>query len=91
MGDVDSDPAPAELLGRRDGRSASAEGVQNGGSLAAAGPDDPLQLGDRLLGGIGEALGLACRADVRPDVLQGLPRHLVQVPLVSRHPSLRVD
>ena len=57
VGDVDADPAPAQLLRGRDRGAAAAERVEHHVAGVAAGLDDALQEGKGLLGGVAEALG----------------------------------
>ena len=54
MGDVDADPAAAQLLGGGDGRAAAAERVEHHVAGVAAGLDDALQQGEGFLGGVAE-------------------------------------
>nr|WP_245639406.1 hypothetical protein [Rubellimicrobium mesophilum] len=57
MGDVDADPAAAELLRRVDGGAAAAEGLEHEVAGVGGGGDDAFEEGDGLLGGVAEALG----------------------------------
>ena len=55
VGDVDADPAALQAFGHGHRGAAAAEGVQDHVAFVAAGPDDALQQGFRLLGGVAEA------------------------------------
>ena len=57
IGDVNSDPFPAESLGHRDGRAAATERVEHHVALVAARLDDALQQGFRLLRGVAKTFG----------------------------------
>ena len=57
VGDVDADPAPAQLLRGRDGGAAAAERVEHDVAGVAAGREDALQEREWLLRGVAEALG----------------------------------
>ena len=54
LGDVNAGPPAAQFLGGDEGGGATAEGVQDYVVLVAAGFDDALEEGKRLLGGIAE-------------------------------------
>ncbi len=57
VGDVDPDPAAAQLLGGGDGGAAAAERIEHHIAGVAAGLHDALEQRQRLLGGVAEALG----------------------------------
>ena len=86
MRDVDADPFAVETLGCRDRGAATAEGVEDDVTFVRGSADDALQEGLRFLGRVAEpftGLGIDGR-DVRPYVLEGHARHLVEVAYVLR-------
>ena len=84
---VDPRPPAPEPASGIDGRSAPAERVEHEVALVAAGGDDALEQRARLLRRVAEPLGHARTdgRDVRPQILERHPRHLVEIPLVLRH------
>ena len=84
MGDVYAYPASSELFGGGDGGAAATEGIEDYVALIRGRLNDSLKQGLGFWSGVAEAFSGAGAdgLDVRPQVLEGHARHLVQVTLV---------
>ena len=58
VGDVNADPAPAQLLRGSDSRATTTEGVEHKVARVAAGLNDPFEQGEGFLSRIAEAFWL---------------------------------
>ena len=87
MGDVYADPGAAQLLRGGDGGAAAAEGVQHHVAGVAAGLDDALQQGHRLLRGVAQRLIAGSLLHIVPVIGNATSLRLIKVQLVLRDRS----
>ena len=82
---VDTDPAPVQVLGCHAGGGAAAEWVQYDVALIRRRLDDALQKRERFLGGVADALSRLRlnRLDVIPYRIHRHALHLVQITLLA--------